>query len=674
MNANKTSSANGITVSPVPMNTSGITNIVIDPDRSEHVAFEGRYFGDVGQYEKIRGTAYGELDPKDPQNSVITDIEFAQTNSKGMVEYSMDIFILKPKDLSKGNHRILFDFNNRGQMRVGLLNDATLTNNPSTSEDAGTGFVMNLGYTIVSNGWDFGATGFHNMKINVPIATNGQYPITGPSYEYIVFDNNDSSNYELAYPAATEDESNAKLTVRNRLSDEPSVIPDTEWEYTSLDRTAIKLLPDGACFKQSCIYEFTYTAMNPVVAGIGLAATRDFVHFLRNATQIDENPLAGDVKYTFSYSISQPSRVLNDFQKLGFNESRDGQAIFDGILSHTGGSSGDQINYRFAQTGRTERNRQNHLYPEAVFPFAHQILTDHLSGKTDGKSLRDIASQTQTKRFEVNTSNEYWVKASSLLHTDTQGNDLKDPENVRFYLLSGLSHGVGKINDKSIGQQYTNPVAPYSAHRALLIALDEWVTKGTTPPDSQVPRRATNAAVAVTIPGSQTGIVPQEVLGWPNIPEVNYNGLITTRYLLDFGDHFDNGILSKYPPSIKDRPAYTIFVSKVDDDGNEVAGIRLPPVEAPIATTTGWGLRRNEYSENEGLESEGQYIPFKITKSERIAWNDPRISLEERYGNHDGYIEAVKKAAQKLEKQRLLLPDDVQQYISDAKASNVLSE
>ena len=193
-------------------------------------------------------------------------------------------------------------------------------------------------------------------------------------------------------------------------------------------------------------------------------------------------------------------------------------------------------------------------------------------------------------------------------------------------------------------------------------------------PDSQVPRRRTNAAIAVSIPGSESGIVAQEVLGWPTIPEVNYNGLITTRYLLDFGDHLDNGILSKYPPSINDRPAYTIFVSRVDDDGNEIAGIRLPPVEAPFATTTGWGLRRDEYSENEGLESEEQYIPFKVTKSERVAANDPRLSLEERYGNHDGYIAAVKKAAEKLEKQRFLLTHDVQKYILDAKKSNVLAQ
>jgi hypothetical protein len=671
MNTDNTSTNLAATVLSVPNNNPGITNIVIDPTRSESITFGGTYFGSVGQYEKLRGTAYGQLNPLDSRNTVITDIELAPINASGMVEYSMDIFILKPKNLNNGNHRILYDFNNRGQMRVGHLNDAVLTNDPTTPEDAGTGFVMNLGYTVVSNGWDIGSSGFDNMKINVPIATHGDSPITGPSYEYIVFDNATSLSYRLAYPASDSD-SKAKLTVRSRLDDKPIEVPNSGWEYTSKDKTAIKLLPEGTPFEQSHIYEFTYIAIDPLVAGIGLAATRDFISFLRNGTLEEGNPLAGDVKYAFSYSISQPSRTLNDFQELGFNSDQNGLRVLDGILSHTGGASGDQINYRFSQTGRTERNRQNHLYPEAVFPFAHQVLEDHLSGKTDGRSRRYNHSNSSPKRFEVNTSNEYWVKACSLLHTDTQGNDLQDPDNVRFYLLSGLSHSVGKVDDKSKGQQYTNPVAPYAVHRALLIALDQWVSLGTPPPDSQVPRRNENAALAVHLAGTQTGLVPQDVIGWPTIPGVTYNGLITTRYLLDFGESFDNGILSNYPPSIDGCPAYTIFVSKVDQDGNEIAGIRLPPVEAPIATTTGWGLRREGFSENEGLESEGQYIPFKKTGSERIAIGDPRLSLEERYQNHVGYVAAVTKSAQKLEKQRFLLPPDVQRYIADAELSNIL--
>ena len=439
-----------------PLAEARITSIAIDCARSQSPTFcpgqsptfGGMSFGSVGQYEKLRGTAHGEVDPLDPRNSVITDIALAPRNARGNVEYSTDIFILKPIQLKNGNHRMFIDYNNRGEMRLGRINDVELSNNPTTAADAGNGFVMNLGYTIVSMGWDFGASGADAMKINLPIAKNpvgsSSPDITGPSYEYIVIENAKTTSYRLTYPAATLDKSQATFTVRARLNDAPTAIDASGWEYAS--PTSIRLLPAGTTFRQSAIYEFTYTAKDPVVAGLGLAATRDVISFLRHATS--GNPLAGDVKYTFSYSISQPSRTLNDFHMLGFNEDEDGRRVIDGILSHTGGGSGDQINYRFAQTGRTERNRQNHLYPEGVFPFAHPVLTDHLSGKTDGRSARCTASNTCPKRFEVNTSNEYWVKAGSLLHTDTQGNDLKDPENVRFYLMSGLSHGVGNSTDR----------------------------------------------------------------------------------------------------------------------------------------------------------------------------------------------------------------------------------
>ena len=651
---------------------SGITRIVIDPDRSESPTFEGRSFGDVGQYEKLRGTAYGELDPADPRNAVITDIELAPRNERGMIEYATDIFVLKPINLDLGNRRVILDFNNRGGMRVGLLNGARAINDPTTAEDAGTGFVMDMGYAVVGNGWDISASGYNSMTINVPVATNNGETITGPSYEYIVFDNDSALTSDLAYPAATLDKSWARLTVREHLDDEPVEIHAANWDYTSAEGTAIRLLPEGTPFKQSYIYEFTYTAKDPLVAGIGLAATRDFMSFLRNGPESADNPLAGHVDYTYSYSISQPSRTLNDFQDLGFNEDEYGKWVLDGILSHTGGGNGDQINFRFAQTDRTERNRQNHLYPEAIFPFAHQATTDHLTGKTAGRSERGKATDTLPKRFEINTANEYWVKACSLLHTDTQSNDLPDPENVRYYLLSGLSHGVGDITRRGKNQQFTNGVSPHAAHRALLIALDRWVSEGIEPPASRIPRGAENAAFAVTRPGSEVGCVPQAELGWPDIPGVTYTGVITTRYLLDFGPDSDKGIMSNIPPSVADRPSYPIFVSRVDEDGNEVAGVRLPPVAAPIATTTGWALRREGFGENDGGEGDGQHIPFAVTKEERLAAGDPRLSLEERYGDHEGYVRATEKAALQLEADGFLLPADAQAYIDRAKGSEVL--
>ena len=643
----------------------------------ESPTFEGRTFGSVGPYEKLRGKAYGEVDPTDPRNAMISDIELAPRNANGKVEYSMDIFILKPVDLRRGNHKLFLDMNNRGSMRVLRLNDVALTNNPTTAADAGSGFIMNLGYSVVGNGWDFGATREDaGLTISLPVAKSRDgSSITGPSYEYITFNNAKSVRYELAYPAATLDKSRATLTVRARLDDQPTTIPAAGWEY--VDEKTIRLLPAGTPFKQSQVYEFTYTAKDPIVAALGLAATRDFVSFLRHAANDDSgtpNPLAGDPRQTLSFSISQPSRASHDFQTLGFNEDEHGRRVIDGMLKWTGGASGDQINYRFAQTGRTERNRQNHLYPEGVFPFAYQVLTDHLSERTGGRSTRCTASSTCAKTFEANSSNEYWVKAGSLLHSDTRGKDLEDPENVRFFLISGLSHGVGNGTSMGICQQFLNPTSPYPALRALLVALDRWVTQGTEPPGSQVPRQADKTAVmAGPRPGHQNGAVPQEALGWPTIPGVTYTGLITTRYHLDFGPTFyEDGIVSNYPPSLEERPAYPIFVSRVDRDGNELAGIRLPPVEAPAATTTGWALRREGYGLNDGCEGAGQSIPFARTKAERLATGDSRLSLEERYGTHDGYVQAVANAAGRLMKERLLLEDDVQRYIDEAASSDIL--
>jgi hypothetical protein len=670
-----------LAIAAIPMLASGpaqarITSVTWSESRSQapsvfpgnSYAFGDLSFGAVGQYEKLRGTAMGELDPDDPRNEVITDIELVPRNANGMVAYSMDVFVLRPADPTKGNQRLLFDFNNRGQMRLGRLNNGTVTSDPITAEDAGDGFVMRHGFSVAGNGWDFGATGIANMKITVPQLAD----LPGPSYEYLVFDNATTQTANLTFPANTLDKALlARLTVRAHLADTLRVMLDSEWEYTSTAGTAIRLLPAGTRFQQSAIYEFSYTAKNPVVSGVGLAATRDWVSFLRHATAAEGNPLAGHVVHTYSYSISQPSRTLNDFVLFGFNEDLQGRRVLDGILSHTGGGSGDQINYRYGQTGRTERNRQNHLYPEGVFPFAHQTLTDHLSGKTAGRDDRCRASNTCPKRFEVNTSNEYWVKAGSLLHSDTHGKDLEEPDDVRYYLMSGQSHGVGDVTDRGVCREFTNGVSPYPAHRALLLALDRWVSDGVRPPKSEIPHGG-HRAWAVSRPGSQVGVVPQAELGWPRIPGVLYTGVITTRYFLDFGDQVDDGIISNYPPSVVGRPSYPIFVSKVDEDGNEIAGVRMPGVAAPTATTTGWALRRDEFGGPDGCESEGQNIPFARTKAERLASGDPRKSLEERYKDHDGYVEAVAKAARQLQKDGFLVEEDVQRFIAEAEASDVL--
>ena len=673
-----------VAVLAAPVVEARITRIEITSVESP--TFGGTTFGAVGAYEKLRGKAYGEVDPADPQNAVITDIELAPRNGDGKVEYSMDIYILKPQNLGQGNRKLFMEVNNRGNKLYADFNRSSGGNNPTTAAHAGDAFLMHQGYSLAWSGWDISAApGGDRLTITVPVATNPDgSTITGPSYEYIVFDNSTTLQSVLAYPAATLDKSQARLTVKQHLRDAPLDIRSTGWDYTTPAGTAIKLT--SGAFQQSAIYEFSYIAKNPVVAGLGLAATRDFVSFLRHALADDHgnpNPLAGYVDYTEAFTISQPARYMNDFQTLGFNEDegeagRPGRRVFDGVLNWLGGGSGVAINYRFAQTARTERNRQNHRYPEAPFPFAWPTLTDPYTGKTAGRGTRCAASGTCPKVMESNSSNEYWVKTGSLLHSDPTGRNLsRDPENVRFYLLSGVEHTVAGANATPPGapgnicQQFRNRTNPNPALRALFVALDEWVTQDVRPPHSQVPGPGT---AVYSIPLSDgVGYVPQDKLGWPNIPGVTYSGLITVRHLFDFGPRFDDGIMDVNPPDFS-GPVYPSFVSRVDNDGNEIAGIQLPPVAAPIATTTGWGLRAAAFGGGpwDGCEASGQWIPFADTEAERRAAGDPRHSLEERYGSHEGYVNAVADKARSLQARRLLLPADVQRYIDEAAASDVL--
>jgi len=648
-----------------------ITKIVITS--IENPTFGGTLFGvngSVGAYQKLRGVAFGEVDPADPQNAVLTDIELVS----GKVMYSMDIYILRPVNLDSGNRKLFVEVNNRGNKLFGPFNLSGGGNNPTTAADAGGAMLMNQGYAIAWNGWDISATaGGDRLTITVPtVANRDGSVITGPSYEYIVFDNATTLSSTLAYPAASLDRSSATLTVRQHLTDART--PVAAWEYVN-ERT-IRLLPAGTAFQQSAIYEFMYTAKNPVVTGLGFAATRDFVSFLRHASADDfgtANPLAGHVDGVLAFAISQPARYLNDFVTLGFNQDENGKRVLDGVLNWIAGGSGSNENFRFAQPGRTERNRQNHLYPEANFPFAFNRTHDPLTGKSDGRGVQCARTHTCPKFMQVISANEYWVKAGSLAHTDARGRDLHDLHDTRVYLLSGVEHTVAGAAPSSRGScaQFQNTTDPNPALRALFASLGDWVSWGIKPPKSEVPRvHDGTAAFSVPLPNG-LGMVPKHELGWRDIPGVTYTGLITVRHLFDFGPLFSQGIMTINPPDFS-GPVYASFVSKVDEDGNEIAGIRLPPVAAPIATTTGWGLRATAFGGPDGCESSGQWIPFAATKAERLANGDQRKSLQERYKDHAGYVKAVTKAARALAKDGMLLADDVQRYIDAAEASNVL--
>ena len=629
----------------------------------ESPTFGGYSWPGVGRYEKMAGKAYAEVNPIDPKNAGIVDIQLAPRNANGNVEYSFDFYILKPIHLSRGAHRVMYEPPNRGNKTWGTLgrfpggNDPGSVTNPTV---LGNAFFMPRGYTMVWSGWDKAAgtnSANFNATITLPIATNPDgSSISGPSFEYIV---TSAATYALTYPAATLDQNEATLTHRIHLNDIPTVLPPSAWAYTDSTGTAIRLT-DGN-FVANDIYEFSYPAKDPTVNALGFAAIRDFNAWLRYERRDDDgtpNPLAGDVRRIYTEVVSQPARTLNDFTHLGFNQAENGRIVFDGMLQWIGAGDGLSMNYRFSQPGRTERNRQDHLFSEAVFPFANVMTTDPFTGITASRYASCERSHTCPLAMEIYSANEYWVKAASLLHTDPEGTtDLPDSPFARNYLISSHQHGTGDPTSRGACQQFQNPLNSAPVQRALFNALDEWATRHRQPPRSRVPRFSDRTLVPP---------LPQSEMGFPNIPGVTYTGLKTTRYRFNFGpDFYETGIATINPPVITppyednqaNGPIYPSFIPKTDSDGNDIAGIRLADLTVPLATFTGWALRSGVWADD-GCESTGQYIPFAQTLEERIASGDLRPSVEERYQSLSHYVREVTHALNRMVRQRLLLCED----------------
>jgi len=647
-----------------------ITKIIIDSVQSP--VFGGVSFGEVGRYEKLVGRAFGELDPESPLNAVITDLALAPRNARGKVEYATDFYLLKPVDSARGNKVLLFDVTNRGNKITYLpLNfpfkappEFPPINDPNTAEDAGTGYLMRQGYTLVWTGWDATApAGNGRLTMTVPIASAGGQPLVGPALEEIVVDNAQNVtpdaavlSWPLTYPAATLDESKATLTVRQYRSDPPTVIPATEWQY--LDASTIGLRPAGQKpFARGMIYQFVYPATDPKVTGIGFAAVRDFVSFLRYVGADEQgtpNPVASTLRWSIATGLSQSGRFHRPFLYHGFNQDEQGRQVFDGMMPYINGAGGGFFNYRFAQPNRTAFQRWSHVYPEQIFPFAYTSLTDPLTGKTDSVLARCEASGTCPKIMEVNDSNSYWFKSAALAITMPDGTrDLPDPPTVRFYLLASIAHGVA--SGRGLCQQLQNPISPGPALRALLAALTEWVMVGTEPPPSRVPRLSDGTLVRP---------LPQSAVGFPEIPGVTYTGVASVRELYNYGPEFDRGIISILPPVATGR-AYPTLVPQVTADGIDRPGVQLPDIAVPLGTYTGWNLMVN--TPKDECTAMGSFIPFATTKAQRLAAGDPRPSLEERYATHSRYVQAVEVAAERLVAARLLLPEDARAYVEAAR-------
>lgn len=640
----------------------------IDVERRQDV-LDGRAFGLTGAYEKIVATAHFAVDPRLDPNLIITDIDKAPVNAEGLVEFSADLYILKPKNVERGNGALLLEVGNRG--RKGLLSFFNLAEgsyDPETAAHFGDGFLMREGYTLVWVGWQWDTPEEPGrMAMFPPVATEHGAPIRGivrsdfvplePESDHSLADRN-----HVAYPVADVNASQNVLTVRDDVEAERRVIPRSKWRFARVDGD--ELVPDlrrvylEGGFQPFKIYEVVYISENPPLVGLGPGAIRDVVSRLKYEGAPELGIETSSFDRALGFGISQSGRFLRTFLYYGFNEDESHRRVFDGLVVHVAGGGRGSFNHRFAQASRDAHPYINFFYPTDIFPFTGREQVDFRTGVKDGILIYQKPAFLP-KVFYTNTSYEYWGRAASLIHTSIDAReDAKLMDNVRIYHFSGTQHGPASYPPKTtLGQNRSNPMDFRWGMRALLKAMDHWVADGAAAP-----------------PPSRYGhiedgtLVHPEALNFPAIPGVDRSTRIHKAYRADYGDKFrSDGIVTHEPPIIDG--AYPMMVPAVDGDGNEKAGISLPEHAVPLATYTGWNLFNAKSGPTHVLASfQGSFIPFPRTASERKETNDPRPSIEERYGNRERYLGLVAEAALASIEDGYLLGEDLPTILEQARA------
>jgi hypothetical protein len=656
----------------------------------------GEAFGAAGPYERLTGTAYFEVDTRDLRNAAVFDLDKAARNARGRVEFSADMVILKPIDLAKAGNTLFFEVNNRGRkISFGRMQDTASDANmnaPLSPRDFGNGFLMKRGYVLAWVGWGADvALGDNRLTVNFPTTLESGQPIT----ERIVtefgdrnFNGGNPTTLPLSggaafksFPSVSTDKATAQAELWIVSSDSPrpsgpdiprgSRVADESWAFASC--------PDGwpgtpsvsdICvkggFQNRFNYHLIYRATGSPVMGLGYVTSRDFVSFLRNAAEDDSgnpNPVMG-IAATLCQGISSSGMYFRDYLYFGFNEDEQGRRVCDGMHVHVPGALRLYLNYRFAQPNPFTQQHRERYVPDVNFPITYAVTRDPVSGREDGILTRP---QTDPKIIHTDTSNEYWQFRASLLGTDPDGGvDVGDPVNVRRYLLSSMQHGwfKGDVPHHGIAnrqcQQLVNATHGGPILRALIVALEEWVRDGIAPPDSRVPRI-----------GDGTLVPPQRV-AFPAIPGVTFAGVYNGSGQRDFGPRVkgNSGVIDRLFPGI--LSTHRILVPQVNRLGNDIAGVRHPFVEAPVATLTGWNTRSPEFGGDDLCDLLGSTIPLRRTQKEARASNDPRPTLEDLYRDHRDYVAKVEQAARALEKRRLMLPEDVELTVREASESDVL--
>ncbi len=613
---------------------------------------DGKSFGDAGPYEKIIGKVFFSVDPAHPRNKGIVDLDKAPRDAAGRVGFSADLYVLAPKDSTRGNGVALFDVLNRGRKNILRdFNHAPQVPDPTAEADFGDGFLMRQGYTLIWVGWQFDIPRRGGlMALDAPPALDQGMPITGrvsttfvPNTPGPTHPLDDMGRYAdtTGYPPVDPSSPMNMLTVRDGFLGPSRTIARDQWQFGRLKDG--QLVPDISAlyvkdgYLPGHVYELSYDAKGAVVAGLAFAALRDMASASKHG---QGGPVSA--RYAYAFGPSQDGRWLREFLYEGFNADEQDRPAFDGVIANIAGAGrGGDFNARFA--------RPNGLgfYVASLFPYLDLDQRDPVTGKTDGL-LTHLNPEQRPKIFYTNSSGEYWGggRAAALTHTTLDGReDAMVPENVRIYLFAGTQHVPGGyLASQGEGQQKPNPNDFSFAHRALLVAMDRWVREGRAPPESRHPQL------------SDRTLVPRDQIDFPAIPGVRSPLAIAAGYRADL----------EGPPAAHSLP---LLVPQVDSDGNELAGIQLPDVMVPLATYTGWNFRSPSIGQpGELLPLTGSYIPFPVTRAAREATHDPRLSIEERYGSRTRYQALVTDRASALAGEGYLLNEDLGTVVDRALA------
>jgi Alpha/beta hydrolase domain len=662
-----------------------VTRIVVEKKVSP--AFDGASFGTAGQYETLAGRAFGELDPNDPKNALIQDIKLAPHNAKGMVEYTATFQLVKPVDMSKASRLMWHDVPNRGRR-------LTIVPAERATGDIG-----------LSSGWQGDSAGStvpgpDNDYVVVPVAKSADgSAITGRvmvritnasgknSHPMIVYSN------PMPYKPASLDTKEATLTTHASETIDGAIgataeIAPGDWAFAKCgpdnpfpgtpDPTQV-CLKNG--FDPNLLYQLVFTAKDPLVLGIGFAAFRDVGSFFKYAAKDDAgtpNPVAGAVSWGITRGVSQSGNYVRGLIHFGFNQDEAGRQVYDGAWPIIAGRR-LPLNTRFATPDGVLR-----LYEAgSEGPQWWGDAPDAIRGLPSAGILdRCNASHTCPKIVEHFGAAEVWGLKLTPEWVGLSGDtDLPLPDNVRRYYIPSTQHGGGRGGFSTAavaapscpgiewgkGALPGNPVPHTETVNALRVHFRNWVMKDVAPPPSRYPTLKSGDLVDATA----------EAMGFPSLPGLPPNaptGLINPAIDYDFGPGVDpidgSGVPTVVPPRIKH--VIRLKVPRVDADGNEMGGVPVVLRDAPLGTYLGWNITAGGFYKGKECNFAGGMIPFAKTKAERVAAEDPRPSLEERYGSHVGYVAAVQLAARKAVAEGFLLAADEKALVAAAEASDVL--